>query len=44
MNVENYTLSGGKVHLTLRLRQRDYLTTLQKLMNTLEGFTIEEMN
>ena len=44
VNVENYTLSGGKVHLTLRLRQRDYLTTLQKLMNTLEGFSIEEMN
>ena len=44
VNVENYTLSGGKVRLTLRLRQRDYLNTLQKLMNTLEGFTIEEMN
>ena len=44
VKVENYSLSGGKVHLTLRLRQRDYLNALQKLMNTLEGFSIEEMN
>ncbi len=44
VKVESYTLSGGKVHLTLRLRQRDYLNTLQQLINTLEGFTIEEIN
>lgn len=44
INVENYVLSGGKVRLTIRLRQRDYLNAIQKLMNTLEGFTIEEMN
>ena len=44
VNVESYSLSGGKVHLTLRLRQRDYLNTLQQLINTLEGFTIEEIN
>ena len=44
VKVESYSLSGGKVHLTLRLRQRDYLNTLQQLINTLEGFTIEEIN
>jgi putative Mg2+ transporter-C (MgtC) family protein len=44
VKVESYSLSGGKVRLTLRLRQRDYLNTLQQLINTLEGFTIEEIN
>ena len=44
INLESYSISGGKIRLTLRLRQRDYLKTLQNLMNTLEGFTIEEMN
>ena len=44
VKVESYSLSGGKVHLTLRLRQRDYLNTLQQLINTLEGFNIEEIN
>lgn len=44
VNLESYTISGGKVHLSLRLRQRDYLKTIQNLMATLEGFTIEEMN
>lgn len=44
VSVQNYALSNGKVHLTLRLRQRDYLNSLQKLINTLDGFSIEEMN
>ena len=44
VKVESYSLSGGKVHLTLRLRQRDYLNSLQQLINTLEGFNIEEIN
>ena len=43
-NLESYSISAGKIHLALRLRQRDYLNTLQNLMNSLEGFTIEEMN
>jgi len=44
INVETYAVSGGKIRLTLRLRQRDYLTTIKNLMATLEGFNIEEMN
>ena len=44
VKVESYSLSGGKVHLTLRLRQRDYLNALQQLINTLEGFNIVEIN
>ena len=44
INVESYSISGGKIRLSLRLRQRDYLTTIKNLMDSLEGFTIEEMN
>ena len=44
INLETYAISGGKIHLTLRLRQRDYLNTIKNLMDSLEGFTIEEMN
>ena len=44
VNIESYSLSGGKIHLTLRLRQRDYLNTIKTLMDSLEGFHIEEMN
>ena len=44
VNVESYSISGGKIHLTLRLRQRDYLNTIKNLMDTLDGFHIEEMN
>ena len=44
VTVESYTISGGKIHLSLRLRQRDYLNTIKNLMDTLEGFSIEEMN
>ncbi len=44
VNVESYSITGGKIHLTLRLRQRDYLNTIKNLMDSLEGFHIEEMN
>ena len=44
MKIDNYSIANGKVHLSLRLRQKDYLSTIQKIMNLLEGFTIEEMN
>ena len=44
VNVESYTISGGKIHLSLRLRQRDYLNTIKNLMDSLEGFNIEEMS
>ena len=42
--VESYTITGGKIHLSLRLRQKDYLNTIKNLMDTLDGFIIEEMN
>ena len=44
LRVENYSVTGGKIRLTLRLRQKDYLMTIQNLMSTLDGFSIEEMN
>lgn len=44
VNVDAYSISEGKIHLTLRLRQRDYLNTIKNLMDSLEGFNIEEMN
>ena len=42
--VSAYDISEGKVRLTLLLRQKDYLNTLQNILDTLDGFTIEEMN
>ncbi len=42
--VESYSISEGKIHLSLRLRQRDYLNTIKNLMDTLDGFSIEEMS
>ena len=43
-NVETYAMSGGKVHLTLHLKQREYLHSLQKLIDSLDGYHIEEIN
>ena len=44
ISVDSYSISEGKIRLSLRLRQRDYLTTIKNLMDSLDGFTIEEMN
>lgn len=41
--VASYDISEGKIRLTFLLRQKDYLNTLQDILNTFEGFTIEEM-
>ena len=44
LNVESYSFSGGKVHLSLRMRAKDSLQTLQNLVNKLEGIRIEDLN
>ena len=44
INVDSFSISDGKIHVSLRLRQKDYLNTIKNLMDTLEGFNIEEMN
>ena len=42
MRAESYSFSGGKIHLSLRLRRKDSLETLRNLVNKLEGITEEE--
>ncbi len=44
IDVESYSVSDGKLYLTFRLRLHDYLETLQRVVSSLEGFRIEEMN
>lgn len=44
INVDSFSISDGKIHVSLRLRQKDYLNTIKNLMDTLDGFNIEEMN
>lgn len=43
LNLESYSVSGGKIHLSIRMRQKDYVETIRKFVNTLEGFTIEDL-
>ena len=44
VNVETYSISDGKLHLTLRLKLRNHLVALRQLITALEGFKVEEMN
>ena len=44
VNVESYAISDGKLHLTLRLKLRNHLDALRKLLTALDGFKIEAMN
>ena len=44
INVESYSIQGGKVRLSIKMRQREYIATIKKLMAALDGFTIDEMN
>ena len=44
VNVESYSIFEGQLHLTLRLRLRNYVDTLRLLVSSLEGYRIEEMN
>ena len=43
LNLESYAVSGGKIHLTLRMRQKDYVEALRKFVSNLEGFKIEDL-
>ena len=43
LNVEAYSVSDGKVHLSLRMRTKNYVETLRKFVNQLDGFTIEDL-
>lgn len=44
IKVDTYSIQGGKVRLSIRVKQKDYLITIRRLLDILDGFTIEEMN
>ena len=44
LRAESYSFTGGKIHLSLRMRRKDSLQTLQNLVNKLEGIRIEDLN
>ena len=44
MRAESYSFSGGKIHLSLRMRRKDSLEMLRNLVNKLEGLRIEDLN
>ena len=43
LNVESYSFTGGKVHLSLRMRAKDSLETLSNFVNKMEGIKIEDL-
>lgn len=43
-DVETYSVYDGKLHVTLRLKLKNYLDTLRLLVSALEGYRIEELN
>ena len=43
LNLESYSVSEGKIHLSLRMRHKDYIETLRTFVNKLEGFRIEDL-
>lgn len=44
LHPENYSVSGGKAYLTLRVRPKKLTATLQSLLSALPGTRVEEMN
>ena len=44
INMENFAVSGGKIRVSLRFRQKNAMTRLKELMTDLEGFVIEDIN
>ena len=44
VNLESFAVSGNKVRLSLRFRQKNAVRRLQEIKDTLKGFTIEEIN
>ena len=43
VNVESCSISDKKIHLTLRMRQKDYEGVLNQLVSKLEGFKVENL-
>ena len=42
--VETYSIFGDKLHLTLRMKVKNYADTLRRLISRLEGYHIDELN
>ena len=43
LNLDSYSVAGGKIHLSLRMRAKDYEETIRKFVGNLEGFKIEDL-
>ena len=43
VNVESCSISDKKIHLNLRMRQKDYEGVLNQLVSKLEGFQVENL-
>ena len=44
INMENFAVSGGKIRLSLRFRQKKAMARLKQLMDKLDGFVIQDIN
>ena len=43
ITVESYAVSDGKVHITLKMKQRNYLESIKTILSRLEGFQVEDL-
>jgi len=44
ITIESYTIENGKVHLSLRMKHKDYMESVKTVISRLEGFKIEDLN
>ena len=44
IDMDSYSISGGKLNLSLRLKLRNHLDKMKQLVEALDGFKIESMN
>ena len=44
INVESYSIFDHKIHLTIRMKVKNYVDTLHSLVANLDGFQIEDLN
>jgi putative Mg2+ transporter-C (MgtC) family protein len=44
INMETFSVSDGRVRLSLRFRQKNAMKRLKELVDNLEGFTIQDIN
>ena len=44
ISMQSFSVSGGKIRLSLRFRQKKAMARLKEMMDRLEGFVIEDIN